>query len=120
MPEKEPGGGTSPGSSPLSQMPDRSGLPSSVRGAAASMFTRPSAARGVEADLVDGHCARSVAGSNEATQTSQRAVAPVVTMPGAMCYRLLTGAPGGAASGTSRKYRLFSVHMYSMMSVSGM
>ena len=52
---KGPGGGTSPGRSPLSQMPVKSGLPSRVRGAAASMSTRPSALRGAVAERAAGH-----------------------------------------------------------------
>src|SRR5688572_20500750 len=51
MPTKGPGGGTSFGSSPLSQIPERFGFPSAARGAGAARLTRPSAVRGADFDL---------------------------------------------------------------------
>src|SRR5262249_17527816 len=61
-----PRGATTPASScgkpPRSarvQTPDRSGLPSAVRGTLASITTRPSASRGTPDCLNFGHCAKS-------------------------------------------------------------
>src|SRR5262245_768038 len=70
LPKREPEGGNSPvpaaatgaGPPPLipwmvSQTPDRSGLPSAVRGAGAVMLTLPSAVFGVFGAENFGHCA---------------------------------------------------------------
>ena len=72
MPAKGPGGGASLGSSPLSQTPEKSGLPSAVRGAGAAISTRPSAVRGAEGFLKDGHCARRVAGTQQGDESGTR------------------------------------------------
>ena len=63
----------------MSQIPERSGLPSAVRGAGATMSTRPSAVRGAEADLTAGHWARSVVGSSSAVSQITVLMRPILT-----------------------------------------
>ncbi|HKE82693.1 MAG TPA: hypothetical protein VKB50_03025, partial [Vicinamibacterales bacterium] len=57
------------------QMPEKSTLPSAVRGVGASRFGLPSAARGTPGVVYDGHCANSV--GDMATTTAITAASPI-------------------------------------------
>lgn len=70
------GGGGAPGTVPRSQTPDRSGLPSAVRGAGPLRSTCPFAVRGAPAVGYCGHCAHSP-GARIANPTASFVYVPI-------------------------------------------